>query len=468
MATKMTRQRKQTVYTLVVGLGKTGLSVVRYLHALGEQVVVVDSRDIPPGLAALKECFPDVEVVTGGFDIALFTAAHRIIVSPGVPMTTAALQTAVENGIEISGDIDLFAHEVDAPVVGITGSNGKSTVTLLLTRMAQAAGYAAQAGGNIGVPVLDLLERDDTPPAAKRCYVLELSSFQLETLQQLPMHSAVVLNISDDHMDRYEDMAAYAVSKQKIYEQAKVQVVNLDDARAMPPGPGERRIGFTLGEPQDGQLGVRIIDDKAWLCHGRQPLLAVDALRLQGRHNVQNALAALALGLTLDLPVDVMTGVLRDFTGLPHRMQWVAAIQGVQWINDSKATNTGAAMAALEGVEARLVLIAGGDGKGADFEPFAEVVRRCCRGVVLLGQDAARIEDAILRSAAQAVDAPGIKRVNDMAAAVRAAGQMARPGDVVLLSPACASLDMFDSFEHRGEVFMQAVRRYENEVASCR
>ncbi|HHO59741.1 MAG TPA: UDP-N-acetylmuramoyl-L-alanine--D-glutamate ligase [Thiotrichales bacterium] len=460
----MTAQNRQSIYTLVVGLGKTGLSVVRYLNALGERVVVADSRDIPPGLAVLKRQYPDVPVHTGDFDEAVFVQAHRIIVSPGVPLATPALQQAKNKGVEICGDIDLFAHEVSAPVLGITGSNGKSTVTTLVAKMAAAAGLDAVAGGNIGVPALDLLDEE---PGEKDLYALELSSFQLETLNHLPMKAAVVLNISADHLDRYENLAAYAYSKQVIYENAETWVVNADDVLAAPSAAAAHPcIAFTLDEPQAGQLGIREIDGVPTVCLGEKALIEVPAIRLKGAHNLQNALAALALGMAVELPIPAMLATLKTFTGLPHRTQWVAELNGVNWINDSKATNVGAAIAAIQGLPGKQVLIAGGEAKDADFSALAEVVKKHCRAVILIGKDAAVIEQAIQRAVQQAgklsssaVELP-IKRVLDMTAAVHAAAEVAQPNDNILLAPACASFDMFDSFEHRGEVYMQAVRQY--------
>jgi len=446
----MTINPEQAVYTLVVGLGKTGLSVVRYLRALGEVVIVVDSRDIPPGLATLKNSYADVECVTGKFDETLFVNAHRIVVSPGVPMTEPALVKARKSNIEIIGDIDLFAHEATAPVVGITGSNGKSTVTTLLALMASQAGLNAVACGNIGTPVLDALDDD------VELYVLELSSFQLETLQYLPMKAAVVLNISADHLDRYENLTAYAACKQAIYDNAEVMVINKDDALASGViRAAGRQLAFTLEAPAENEFGLCAShgeDQAVFLCFGQQQLIAAEQLKIKGRHNLQNALAALALGHAAGLPMASMLSTLTDFKGLPHRAQFVAESNGVSWINDSKATNIGATIAALVGLPGKHVLIAGGEGKGADFSELTEVVRQHCRGVVLLGRDA-----AIIR-AAMPTDMP-VETVNDMPAAVKAAQAMAQSGDNVLLAPACASFDMFDNFEHRGEVFIKSVEK---------
>ncbi|VAW55480.1 UDP-N-acetylmuramoylalanine--D-glutamate ligase [hydrothermal vent metagenome] len=455
----MTAKSKQTVYTLVVGLGKTGLSVVRYLRALGETVIVVDSRDLPPGLSIIKNEYPDVQCYTGSFDIALFTGAHRIVVSPGVALSEPALVEAKNNNIEITGDVDLFAHEVTAPVVGITGSNGKSTVTTLLALMASQSGKNAVASGNIGLPVLDALN-DDVD-----LYVLELSSFQLESLQHLSMKAAVVLNISADHLDRYENIATYAMSKQVIYENAEVLVFNKDDELANYSkvrhyaGAAEKQIKFTLNKPEKNEFGVCEKDNGESLCFGEIFLVAVDQLKIKGSHNIQNALAALALGHASGLAIEDMVTTLKEFKGLPHRTQFVAEIEGVNWINDSKATNVGAAIAALTGMPGKHVLIAGGEAKGADFTELADTARQHCRAVVLIGKDAKKIK-AVLP-----VDL-NVESATDMDSAVRAAAKLAQAGDNVLLAPACASFDMFENFEHRGDMFIESVEALQLEVLS--
>ena len=443
----MTTQRSDVhAYTLVVGLGMTGLSVVRHLHRLGESMVVVDSRDIPPALNEFKQDFGDVPLYTGKFDSKLFVNAQRIVVSPGVPLSDPALQQARDNGVEITGDIDLFAHEVDAPVVAITGSNGKSTVTTLLTLMACKAGMNAIAGGNIGLPVLELLHD------SKDLFVLELSSFQLDTLHRLPMAAAVVLNVSADHMDRYADINAYAMSKQVVYENAAHAIVNRDDPyvrRMLPHQQGS--IGFTLGKPAAGDFGVCEKDGEQYLCTGDKMLLNTAELKIRGEHNFANALAALALGSSIGLPMEAMLDALKEFPGLEHRTQWVAEINGVNWFNDSKGTNVGATLAAIEGLPGKHVLIAGGQGKGADFSPLREIAAQRLRAVVLLGEDAEKIALALN-------GVVPVEFATDMEQAVRLAGGLAQQGDNVLLSPACASFDMFRGFAHRGEVFMKAVR----------
>ena len=442
----MTTPRSNShAYTLVVGLGVTGLSVVRYLHNLGETMIVVDSRDIPPALNEFRQSFADVPLYTGKFESRLFTGAQRIVVSPGVPLSHPALQQARENGVEITGDIDLFAHEADAPVVAVTGSNGKSTVTSMLVSMARKAGVNAVAGGNIGRPVLDLLNE------ARELYVLELSSFQLETLQRLPMKAAVVLNVSPDHMDRYPDVSAYAMSKQAIYAHATHSVINRDDAfvsRML--NHQENVVGFTLRTPSAGEFGLCEQDGEFFLCRGHEKLMPVAELRVRGQHNYANALAALALGAAIDLPMPAMLDALREFPGLKHRTEWVAEIDGVSWYNDSKGTNVGATLAAIEGLPGRHVLIAGGQAKGADFSGLRDVAAERLRAAVLIGQDADRLVQAL----DQVVP---VRTARDMHDAVAIAAELAERGDNVLLSPACASFDMFRNFEHRGDVFIAEV-----------
>jgi UDP-N-acetylmuramoylalanine--D-glutamate ligase len=413
----------------------------------------------------LKNEYGDVECFTGKFDTALFVNAHRIVVSPGVSLTEPALIEARKNNIEISGDIDLFAHEATAPVVGITGSNGKSTVTTLLTLMASKAGIDAVASGNIGTPVLDSLDEN------VGLYVLELSSFQLETLQYLPMKAAVVLNISADHLDRYDDISAYATSKQAIYSNAETIVINKDDALASKAAAsemavsattksGKNKIGFTLGKPENNEFGLCIDENQAVaLCFGKQTLITADKLKIKGSHNLQNALASLALGHAIGLPFEGMLEALKEFSGLRHRTQFVAEINGVNWINDSKATNVGATVAALLGLPGKHVLIAGGDAKDADFSALADIVEQHCRAVVLLGKDAKKISAVMPASVT-------VETVADMQAAVSLAQTLAQQGDNVLLAPACASFDMFDNFEHRGDVFIQAVETLRAEVLS--
>ncbi|BAO43501.1 UDP-N-acetylmuramoyl-L-alanine--D-glutamate ligase [Thiolapillus brandeum] len=437
---------------LIVGLGKTGLSCARYLSARGMQVAVTDSREQPPGLEALRRELPDVGLFLGGFDQALFDAADMLVLSPGVPLETPAVRHAVEKGVPVLGDVEIFAREVQAPVVAITGSNGKSTVTTLFGQMARAAGRRTAIGGNLGEPVLDLLdERNDL-------YVLELSSFQLETTDSLAPAVAVVLNISADHMDRYPSLDAYADTKAGLYDHAQAGVYNLDDARvAAMPRTSHARF-FTLDAPAgEDTFGLCEEAGEIWLCRSSQRLLRATDLCMPGRHNLANALACLAMGSLMDLPLDVMLEVLTAFPGLAHRTEYVCEYRGVTWYNDSKGTNPGATVAALEGLDrgddSRTVLIAGGDCKDADFSSLAAALDRYARGVVLMGRD----RDQIRRHLDENLE---VVEAADLDAAVQQAAALARAGDRILLSPACASFDMFAGFEDRGDQFKASVERY--------
>jgi UDP-N-acetylmuramoylalanine--D-glutamate ligase len=436
--------------TLVVGLGVTGMSVVRFLAERGEAVAVTDTRDIPPGLDELKEQFPDVARFVGGFDERAFVSADRLVVSPGVPLSDHCITQAIEQGVPVIGDVELFAQYVDAPVVAITGSNGKTTVTTLLGNMAVESGFNVGVGGNIGTPALDLLNK------GYDLYVLELSSFQLETVESLKPVASVVLNVSEDHMDRYQGLEDYARAKSRIYHNAETEIVNLDDEQVMKMANPLRQIGFTTGQvASDEEYGTCEVEAEAWLCHGSEQLCPVDSLLISGKHNIANALAALALGKAAGLDTAKMLSALQRFGGLPHRTQYVAEIAGVRFYNDSKATNVGACKAALYGLHkddgSKTVVILGGDCKGADFSELSTVLAETCRGVVLIGRDA----DDVRRFVPQEISSVS---ATDMQDAVSKAAGLALSGDRVLLSPACASFDMFNSYEHRGEVFMEAVR----------
>ncbi len=435
---------------VVVGLGKSGLSLVRFLARQGQAFAVADSRKNPPELIALQRDYPEVAVHCGPLSAELLSAAQVLYVSPGLALTTPALQAAIASGVSISGDIDLFAQHARAPIVAITGSNAKSTVTTLVGQMCSAAGLNTAIGGNLGTPALDLL--DD----AIDVYVMELSSFQLETTSHLQARVAVCLNISEDHMDRYADLDAYVAAKQRVFDNAQTVVINRDDKASQPQQAQAAAISFGLSEPAAGEFGLREHAAQTYLAYGDELLLPVNALKVRGSHNHANALAALAIGQSMQLPMSAMLSALQAFAGLEHRCQWLRKVQGVDWYNDSKATNVGAALAAIEGLGAehagKLILIAGGDGKGADFSSLTAAITKYCRAVVVLGRDAERVAQAV-------ADTVPVERVASLEEAVTAAAQLARVGDSVLLAPACASLDMFKNFEARGELFAQAVGR---------
>jgi len=434
--------------TLVVGLGKTGLSAVRTLLALGAAVAVTDTRPDPPGLAALQHDCPTVPCYLGGFPPAVFARADRLLLSPGVPLQTPVIAAAAARGVPVWGDIELFARLVQAPVAAITGSNGKSTVTTLLGRMAEQAGVRVAVGGNLGTPALELLAR----PAVE-LYVLELSSFQLASTASLNARVATVLNLSPDHLDWHLSLDAYRQAKQRIFRGDGWMVLNADDPAVVAMAePGRRIVRFTLAEPGPEDFGLRRCDGELWLARGEECWLPARELKLSGDHNRANALAALGLGQALGLTREPMLAALRDFTGLPHRTQLILEHDGVRWYDDSKGTNVGATLAAVRGLPGRLVLIAGGDGKGQDFTPLGAALAPKVHALVLIGRDAPAIAAAVDRRIA-------VHPADGMAQAVARAAQLAEPGDSVLLSPACASFDMFRNYQERGQVFAAEVRR---------
>ncbi|SDF32308.1 UDP-N-acetylmuramoyl-L-alanine--D-glutamate ligase [Phytopseudomonas seleniipraecipitans] len=436
-------------FRIVVGLGKSGMSLVRYLARQGVRFAVVDTRANPPELSTLREQFPQVEVRCGELDAEFLGRASELLISPGLAVATPALQEAAQRGAKLSGDIDLFARAAKAPIIAITGSNAKSTVTTLVGEMAAAAGRNVAVGGNLGTPALDLLADD------VELYVIELSSFQLETTELLNAEVATCLNVSEDHMDRYADLPAYHLAKHRVFRGARQVVVNRDDPLSRPMIADQVPCwSFGLGKPDFKRFGLLEENGEKCLAYQFEALLPVRELKVRGAHNYSNALAALALGQAVGLPMAAMLDTLKGFTGLPHRCQWVGERAGVSYYDDSKATNVGAALAAIEGlgedIAGKLVLIAGGDGKGADFSSLRKPVAAQCRTVVLLGRDADKLA-AVLGGAVDIV------RVDSLQAAVEQAASIAQPGDAVLLSPACASLDMFKNFEERGRLFAQAV-----------
>ncbi|HEY6131992.1 MAG TPA: UDP-N-acetylmuramoyl-L-alanine--D-glutamate ligase [Halioglobus sp.] len=436
-------------HRVVVGLGTTGLSCARYLQLHGLPFTVVDTREQPPGLVELRRELPDVAVFTGAYPSELIAGADEVVVSPGVAMDAPIVKEALAAGVAVIGDIDLFMREAAAPVVGITGSNAKSTVTELLGQMARDAQLNVGVGGNLGTPALDLLS------AERELYVLELSSFQLERSAQLGLAVATVLNVSADHLDRHGDLPGYHVAKHRIFQGCKKIVVNRDDALTIPLlAPEVQVTSWGMNEPQGNDFGLRQENAVEYLCHGTTALLPATELQLAGRHNVANALAALALGHCAGLPMQAMLHTLRTFKGLPHRCELVAEIVGVRYVNDSKGTNVGATDAALRGLggDRNVLLIAGGQGKGADFTALEPAVTAHCKQLLLMGEDAPLLARA-LSSAAP------VQMVASLEEAVTAAASHAARGDVVLLSPACASFDMFSGYVQRGEAFRALVTR---------
>jgi len=439
--------QQQRGRSIVVGLGRTGMSCARYLQSRGLSFAVTDSRATPPEAAALQKLAPDAEVRFGGFDEALLDGASQIVASPGVSLKEPFLMSAAVRGIPIIGDIELFVREAKAPIAAITGTNGKSTVTTLVGLMANAAGRRAVAGGNLGRPALDLL--DDPVP---ELYVLELSSFQLESTLSLRAAAATVLNVTPDHMDRYATLEEYAAAKERIFQRCEAAIVNMDDVAVRTMHYQSARVlGFSLHADPAADYYVHHQGDDVILMQGRERMVAMSELKIRGLHNAANALASLAMCDALNLPRAACVQALREFPGLPHRSQWIADVKGVRFVEDSKGTNVGATLAAVAGMPGSLVLIAGGQGKGQDFKPLAQAFRGKVRHVVLLGQDA-KLVDTALQGVATTEFA------KDMNEAVQLAANAARPGETVLLSPACASLDMFRDYGHRGDVFAAAVR----------
>jgi UDP-N-acetylmuramoylalanine--D-glutamate ligase len=447
----MSETKHKPSSAVIVGLGRTGFSCAAYLLERGWRIAMTDTREKPPELQRLRELYPDITVRVGGLDTRLLDDAICVVASPGVSLADPFFAEARRRGLEIVGDIELFALAVDAPVVGITGTNGKSTVTTLLGRMAERAGLKVRVGGNLGEPALDLLRAAQTDQAPTELYVLELSSFQLEATNSLDLRAAAVLNVTPDHLDRYASVEDYAAAKARIFARCDTAVINLDDPLVVAmPTPGQRTLGFSLRASIGADFSV-IERDGWWLARQGEPVLAVAEMKIKGLHNAANALAALALGEALGFSLPSMIAELREFPGLPHRSQWVADINGVTYINDSKGTNVGATLAAVAGMQAPLVMIAGGDGKQQDFAPLADAFKGKVHHTVLIGRDAGEIAKVL-------EGVCSFETCKTLEDAVRAAAKAAKPGDVVLLSPACASLDMFRDYTHRGAVFAQAVK----------
>jgi UDP-N-acetylmuramoylalanine--D-glutamate ligase len=417
---------------LVLGLGDTGVSVARWVEREGGKVRAADTRAAPPGKDKYRG-----ELHTGPFTPGLLEDVDLVCISPGLSLSEPIVREAVQRKIPVVGDVELFAWRNTAPVLAVTGTNGKTTVTALTGHLLRTAGVDCEVAGNIAPPVLQALEKRKNPPAA---WVLELSSYQLETTSSLAPAAAAMLNLSEDHLDRYSSLDHYGAAKARILKGARVQILNRDDPRSLAMArPGAKLVTFGLDAPRGEDFGVA----GGKLMRGRTEILAVDELAIRGSHNVANALAACALAATLG----AATTGLKTFKGLPHRLQLVATRRGVEWYDDSKGTNVGATVAALHGLGKKAVLILGGEGKGQDFSPLASAVSAHASKVLLIGRDAPLIAEVV-----------GGEHCSSLERAVQRASEVARSGEAVLLSPACASFDMFRDYKHRGEAFAAAVR----------
>lgn len=441
---------------LVLGLGRSGQAVLHWLHQQGAEVRAADSHLENEKLEQLREGLSAVQFVSGAFEQSLLDGVDVVVVSPGIALDIPVIAQAKAQGIQVIGDIELFAQfkPKKAKVIGITGVNGKTTVTTLVGEICKAAGLNTIVAGNIGLPVMEAIQLP-----APDVYVLELSSFQLETTETLRIDAATMLNLTQDHMDRYEDMQAYAIAKARIFYHAAAQVLNRDDAWSMlMERPKLQQWTFGLGSADDKQaFGLVAHENGHWITQGDQLLINVADLKLIGTHNITNAMAAMALCQAIDIPHQAILQALYAFEGLPHRVQWVTTDEDVEYFNDSKATNVGATIAAVEGLNKPVVLIAGGEAKDQSFKPLAAHADKL-RAVVLIGRDAAQIEQVLIEK-----EVPMYQAL-DMAEAVTISQKLAKAGDAVLLSPACASFDMFDNYQHRGEVFIDAVQRLTNQA----
>ncbi|HHX8647209.1 UDP-N-acetylmuramoyl-L-alanine--D-glutamate ligase [Vibrio antiquarius] len=435
-------ERWQNIHSVVVvGLGITGLSVVKHLRKNQPQLVVkvIDTRVNPPGAERLPE---GVQLHSGGWNTDWLSDADLIVTNPGIALATSEIQAVLAKGTAVVGDIELFAWAVQKPVIAITGSNGKSTVTDLTGVMAKAAGLDVGVGGNIGVPALDLLEHDAD------LYVLELSSFQLETTSSLKLKAAAFLNLSEDHMDRYQGMSDYRQAKLRIFDHADLAVVNRDDKETFP----DAEVPLVTFGSDNQDFGLEVDGNRTWLLDHGQRVVASDELKLVGKHNLSNALVVLALLKAAGVDYHNALNALKNYTGLTHRCQVVADNQGVKWVNDSKATNIASTMAALSGLEStgKLYLLVGGVGKGADFSPLKPIfatlnLQLCCFGAD--GDEFMPLHESAIR-------------FDTMEDVIQQVSSQLKPGDMVMLSPACASFDQFDNFMARGDAFAALAQKY--------
>ncbi len=457
----------QNKSVLVLGMGETGLSMTKWLLRLGADVRVADSRELPPYLDEIAQVLPSTQLHTGKFNARLFEDITLIAISPGISLMDPFLQIAKQRGVAIVGDITLLSWalkktpEISSKVLAITGSNGKTTVTTLVGNMLQRSGWDVEVAGNIGPAVLDVLMRRIDSGKLPQIWVLEISSFQLEATHNLEADIAAVLNLSEDHLDRYTDLLAYAAAKASIFKKGinaqGIQIINRDDPDVCVMAQADKKqITFGLDAPLNKiDFGLLHDGNDVWLAQGETCLIRTSELLIAGLHNTLNALAALAICRAMNLPFESLLQALREFRGLPHRMEKVAAFNGVTIYDDSKSTNVGATVAALTGMEQKIVLIAGGDGKSQDFSPLQQPIADYARAVVLIGCDA-----KIIAAAIKDCRVP-LHFAETMQAALQISFLLAHIGDVILLSPACASFDMFKNYVHRAEVFVAAVRDIE-------
>lgn len=450
----------------MLGLGDTGLSMARWLARRSAEVRVADSRAAPPHAGRLARELPQVALATGAFSVATLRGADLVAISPGLDRRQAPVADAIRRGVPMVGDVELFAQAlktvfphpsslIPPKVLAVTGSNGKSTVTAMAGAVCRAAGRRTVVAGNIGTPVLDALCAIEDGARAPEVFVLELSSFQLESTRSLEPDAAAMLNLTEDHLDRYEGMADYAAAKARVFGGIGVQVLNRDDRWSMGMARSGRPVlTFGGGQPQaETEWGIRAAHGADLLMRGSHSLMELGRMPLPGLHNAANALAAHALAHAIGAPDEALARAMASFEGLPHRMQKVIEHRGVLFLDDSKGTNVGATVAALAGLRRPVVLIAGGDGKGQDFAPLAPAVAARARAVVLIGRDAEKLARALAGTGVP------VERAAGMDEAVQAAFRASRAGDAVLLSPACASYDMFRDYVQRGEVFVAAARK---------
>jgi UDP-N-acetylmuramoylalanine--D-glutamate ligase len=446
---------------LVLGLGDTGLSVAKWVAREGGKARVADSRAAPPRLAALKAGAPAAEARCGAFTPALLEDVDLLCVSPGLSLEESVVREAAAAGVPVCGDIELFAWGLAAhgrgKVLAITGTNGKTTVTSLCGHLLRDTGVDTEVAGNIAPPALDALAARLDAGKLPAAWVLELSSYQLEATWSLAPDAAAMLNLTEDHLDRYAGFAAYGEAKARVFQGGGVQVLNRDDPGSLSMAiAGRRKITFGLDAPVgDEDFGCIAVNGAKWIAQGRNALIAAGMLPIHGWHNASNVMAAMALARAAGAAYAPLVDAVATFRGLPHRLEKVATVRGVEYYDDSKGTNVGATIAALRGLARPVVLIAGGVGKGQDFAPLAQPVGEYARRVLLIGEDAGRIESAIASSGVPT------QRYASLEEAVAAAAGHASAGDAVLLSPACASLDMFRDYKHRGDVFAAAARAME-------